>query len=373
MKKNIAKEIITDLLCVAGITINGDAPWDITVHDERLYQRLLSQTELGLGESYMDGWWDCPRIDLLITRLAEADLETKLKTNFNHIFKILLSRFLNFQTKKRSLQVGIKHYDLGNDLFQVMLDRDMSYTCGYWKNAKTLDEAQQAKLDLVCKKLALKPGMRMLDIGCGWGSLAKYAAEHYGVEVVGLTISQSQCELAKVHCKKLPIEIRFQDYRDVNEPFDRVVSLGMFEHVGHLNYRTYMEVVNRCLVETGLFLLHTIGINSSTTYGSPWVSKYIFPNSMLPSIAQIGKATEHLFILQDWHNFGLDYYKTLMAWHEQFNQGWGQLKDHYDGRFFRMWNYFLLFSAGGFQARENQLWQIVFSKQGYKERYKTVR
>lgn len=373
MKRNIAKELITDLFSMAGITMNGDAAWDMTVHDERLYQRLLSQTELGLGESYMDGWWDCPRIDLLITRLVEANLDIKLKTNFNHLFKVILSRFLNFQTKKRSLEVGVRHYDLGNDLFKVMLDRDMIYTCGYWRKANNLEEAQKAKLDLVCKKLALKPGMRMLDIGCGWGGLAKYASEHYGVEVVGLTISKSQFDLAKERCRKLPIEIRFQDYREINEPFDRIASLGMFEHVGHLNYRLYMEVVDRCLVETGLFLLHTIGSSYSTTYSSPWVSKYIFPNSMLPSIAQIGKATEHLFILQDWHNFGLDYYKTLMAWHEKFNQGWGQLKKQYDDRFFRMWNYFLLFSAGGFKSRENQLWQIVFSKKQYEGSYQSVR
>lgn len=370
---NKNKNIVANLLALAGITINGQNPWDIQIHNDELYRRVLHQTDLGLGEAYMDGWWDCQRLDLFFERIAQANLEHKITMSMRDAFRIVLSRLFNVQTKKRSLTVGRQHYDLGNDLFKVMLDSNMIYTCGYWKDAHNLDEAQINKLDLSCKKLMLKPGMRILDIGCGWGGLAKYAAEHYGVKVVGITISQQQYELAKENCKNLPIEIRFQDYRDIHEPFDRIVSLGMFEHVGYWNYRQYFEVVHRCLVDEGIFLLHTIGNNETTTRSNAWISKYIFPNSMLPSIAQIGKASEQLFVMEDWQNFGPDYAKTLLAWHEHFNQHWDQLNSKYDERFFRMWNYFLLSCAGGFNARLVQLWQIVLSKHGLKDRYDAPR
>jgi cyclopropane-fatty-acyl-phospholipid synthase len=371
--RSLAKTTITNLLQQSGVEINGTEPWDLQVHNERFYERIVRDTELGLGESYMDGWWDCQRIDLMIARLVETNIEEKIKNNLRMTLKLLLTRLVNFQTKKRALEVGKKHYDLGNDLFQMMLDTNMNYTCAYWKEAQTLEQAQVAKLDLVCKKLMLQPGMRLLDIGCGWGALAKHAAENYGVHVVGITISEQQCQLAKECCKNLPIEIRIQDYRDLNEQFDRIVSLGMFEHVGYLNYRTYMQIVHDCLIDNGLFLLHTIGNNVSATHAEPWISKYIFPNGMLPSIAQVGKAVERILIMEDWHNFGLDYYRTLIAWHHNFNQGWSVIQNTYDERFFRMWNYYLLYSAGGFKARALQLWQIVFSKKGLKERYDSPR
>ena len=272
------------------------------------------------------------------------------------------------------MEVGVKHYDLGNDLFIRMLDKNMNYTCGYWRNATNLNEAQLNKLELTCRKLMLKPNMRILDIGCGFGAFAKYAATNYGVKVIGVTISKEQCEYAKQNCSGLPVEIRFQDYRDItNEKFDRIVSLGMFEHVGHRNYRTYMEIVRNCLNDDGLFLLHTIGNNLSTVYGDEWLNKYIFPNGMLPSIAQIANASESLFVMEDWHNFGAYYDKTLLAWFENFNDNWDQLKDHYDERFYRMWSYYLLSCAGMFRARRTQLWQIVFSKLGVRGGYQAPR
>ncbi|KTD19260.1 cyclopropane fatty acid synthase [Legionella lansingensis] len=370
--RNAARELVFRLLDLAGITVNGSALWDIQIHNDQFYARVLRDADLGLGESYIEGWWDCQRIDLLIERIVKANIESKLKRNPQLAFKLLLSKVFNFQTKRRALQVGRHHYDLGNDLFKAMLDRNMNYTCAYWKNADTLDEAQVAKLELTCKKLLLSPGLRLLDIGCGWGALAKHAAENYGVYVVGITISKQQYEFAKEQCKKLPIEIRFQDYRDVTEKFDRICSLGMFEHVGYLNYREYMQIINRCLNDDGLFLLHTIGGNESTTHAMPWITKYIFPNSMIPSIAQIGTATEKLLIMEDWQNLGMDYYKTLMVWHHNFNSQWNQLKTTYDDKFFRMWNYYLLSSAAGFNTRMLQLWQIVFSK-GLKFRYDAAR
>lgn len=370
----MAKNIASELLQKAGVAINGNKPWDIQVYNEQLYPRVLHQGPLGLGEAYMDLWWDCAELDEFFHRVISAKVETKISKNAFALMKIMFARILNFQTKRRSLDVGKKHYDLGNLLFENMLDSRMNYTCGYWKNANDLEEAQLAKLDLVCQKLMLKPGMRLLDIGCGWGALAKHAAEKYGAHVIGITISQEQMEYAKKNCAGLPVEIRFQDYRDIHENFDRVASLGMFEHVGHLNYRNYFEIVNRCLDDDGLFLLHTIGSNITYFKTNEWINKYIFPNGVLPSISQISTAAEKLFVMEDWHNFGADYDKTLMAWQNNFEKNWEtKLKNHYDNRFYRMWNYYLLSSAGGFRARDMQLWQIMFSKKGLRGGYQAVR
>ncbi len=373
MSLNTAHSITNELLQSAGIAINGTNPWDIQVHNEKFYARALSSGALGLGEAYMDTWWDCKRLDQFFERIVRAHLENKIKQNKFLVLKILFANLINMQTKKRALEVGKKHYDLNNELFKAMLDSRMSYTCGYWKNATNLETAQLAKLELVCQKLRLKSGMRLLDIGCGWGALAKYAVIKYGVSVVGITISKQQYEYAKENCRGLPIEIRFQDYRELNEEFDRIASLGMFEHVGHLNHITYMQTVRRCLHEQGIFLLHTIGNNQSVTSTDEWTTKYIFPNSTVPSIAQIGKAAEGLLVMEDWHNFGADYDKTLMAWQTNFNQHWETLKNHFDERFYRMWNYFLLSSAGAFRARGMQLWQIVFSKEGIPGGYQAPR
>ena len=269
--------------------------------------------------------------------------------------------------------MGEKHYDIGNDLYRAMLDKRLTYTCGCWKDAKDLNEAQEAKLDLVCKKIGLKGGQRVLDIGSGWGSFIGYAAEKYGASALGVTISKEQKELADALYKNISIKTLLQDYRDINEKFDHIVSLGMFEHVGYKNYRTFMKVAHNALKDDGLFLLHTIGGNQSAMGGDPWLNKYIFPNGMLPSIAQIGKSIEGLFVMEDWHNFGDDYYKTLMAWHKNFEDNWNKIKSNYNERFYRMWRYYLLSCAGSFRARKNQLWQIVLSKKGVNGRYKSIR
>ncbi|MBX9804987.1 MAG: cyclopropane fatty acyl phospholipid synthase [Alphaproteobacteria bacterium] len=370
------KQIVQDILLLGDIKINGTRPWDIIVHDERLYNRLIKNTDLGLGESYMDGWWDCQSLDEFFYRVIRSDLKTKA-IHQPHFWQSLLIQKLfeamrglfNFQTKERAFIVGEKHYDIDNDLYEKMLDKRLTYTCGYWDNgAKNLNEAQEAKLELTCQKLQLKPGMRILDIGCGWGSFAKYAAEKYKVSVSGVTISREQIHLAEKLCKGLPVEFYLQDYRDLQQlglKFDRIVSLGMFEHVGYKNYKTYMEVAAKCLKDDGLFLLHTIGSNfSTTTCQSPWIDKYIFPNGQVPSIEQINTSIEGQFIMEDWHNFGSNYDTTLMAWHKNFNDSWDSLKGKYDDRFRRMWNYYLLSCAGSFRARDSQLWQIVLSRRG---------
>ncbi len=360
---HIIKKIKVELES-ADIQIDGSKPWDIQVKDSRLFNRILRQGSLGLGEGYIDGWWEAKALDEFFTRVLRAGLEKRVYGKPAMIFENLKSLLTNRQSKDKAHEIGEHHYDIGNDLYIAMLDTRMVYTCGYWQQAKSLDEAQEAKLDLVCKKISLQPGQRVLDIGCGWGSFAKYAAEVYGAEVVGITISNEQVELGRERCKGLPVEIRFQDYREVNEPFDHIVSLGMIEHVGSKNYRTYMQTVHRCLKDEGRFILHTIGSNESVRTTDPWIEKYIFPNSQLPSARQLSLAAEGLFVMEDWQNFGAHYDKTLMTWYQNFEEHWDELKSNYSERFYRMWKYYLLSCAGSFRARKNQLWQIVFTKQG---------
>ncbi|WP_249976559.1 cyclopropane fatty acyl phospholipid synthase [Vreelandella olivaria] len=363
---------IAELLDQANIRINGHRPWDIQLNAPGVIENVLARGNLGLGESYMQGEWECEQLDEFFARLLKAQLHQRVKPT-QLIYHSLRTRLLNRQSGKRVWKVGEKHYDLGNEFYAAMLDQRMTYTCGYWKNANTLDAAQEAKLDLICRKLQLEPGMRVLDIGCGWGSFMAYAAEHYGVECVGLTISKEQAEFGKrLMNKGLPVVFRLQDYRDETELFDRIVSVGMFEHVGHKNYREYMAVANRCLKDEGLFLLHTIGKNLSNTVTDPWIDKYIFPNGELPTLGQIMDASEGLFVVEDVHNFGADYDRTLMAWHQNFETHWLAFKAQYGERFYRMWRYYLLSCAGVFRAREIHLWQLVMSKQGVQGGYARV-
>lgn len=354
--------IASEMLNRAGITINGSAPSDIQVKNPHFFKRVLQEGSLGLGESYMDGWWECERLDQFFTKVLRAGLEKQLPHHFKDTLRILGARLVNLQSKKRAWIVGKEHYDLGNDLFSRMLDPHMQYSCGYWKEADNLVQAQNNKLKLICDKLQLQPGMRVLDIGCGWGGLAEFAARHYGVSVVGVTISAEQQKMAQARCEGLDVTILLQDYRDLHDSFDRIVSVGMFEHVGPKNYATYFEVADRNLKPDGIFLLHTIGSRKTDNNVDPWIDKYIFPNGCLPSVRQIADASERHFVMEDWHNFGADYDKTLMAWHERFLSAWPEIADNYSERFKRMFSYYLNACAGAFRARDIQLWQVVFSR-----------
>jgi len=368
--KKIAQEILDGI----DIQINGNRPWDIQVHNPDFYERVLSGGSLALGESYMDGWWDCEALDQFFEKTLGNRLDRKLKTKAIPLFWLMLKgKIINAQNRAKAFVIGRRHYDIGNRLFSIMLDKRINYSCGFWETAKTLDEAQEAKLELICRKIGLKPGMRVLDIGCGWGGFAKYAAEKHGVSVHGITVSQEQAAYAQEACQGLDVKIEMKDYRSLTEKFDRIVSIGMFEHVGFKNYRTFMTVVRQRLKSDGLFLLHTIAGNTSAQSTDPWIEKYIFPNSMLPSAKQITAASEGLFMLEDWHSFGHYYDKTLMAWYNNFKTNWAKVKGVYDERFFRMWTYYLLSCAGSFRSRRNQLWQVVFSKTGIKKNFQHVR
>ncbi len=372
MRNAKLKQTVQQIFDLADVKIDGPDPWDIRIHDDRFYQRVLARGSLGLGESYMDGWWDCQKLDEFFYRILKTELYKKVRGR-EIIKAVLTAKLINLQSKSRSFEVGKRHYDLGNKHYENMLDKRMVYSCGYWRNADNLDDAQEAKLELTCQKIQLKPGMKVLDIGCGWGSFAKYAATRYGVSVVGVTVSKEQVKLGHELCQGLPIEIRLQDYRDVNEKFDTIVSIGMFEHVGYKNYSTFMKKVDKCLEPGGLFLLHTIGGNEAGIHTDPWVTKYIFPNAVIPSVKQIVAASEDIFVIEDWHNIGTDYDKTLMAWHSNFVNNWEEIKADYDEKFKRMWEYFLLSCTGGFRSRYNHIWQIVFSKKGIEGGYTSVR
>ena len=365
--------IIQNILQPAGIVINGSNPWDIRINNQRFFEKVLAEGSLGLGESFMHGWWDCDSLDEFFCRLMPLRPEEAVKCNLRLRFNILKAVICNQASRSRAFTVGMKHYDLGNELFRRFLDKRMVYSCGYWKNAHTLDEAQEEKLELTCQKLGLQPGDRVLDIGCGWGSFARYAAERYGVNVVGITVSREQAVLAQKFCSGLPVKIMLQDYRELNGQYDHIVSIGMFEHVCYKNYRKFMEIVHKCLKDDGLFLLHSIGNNQSKVTVDHWFGKYIFPNSMIPSMKQISESIEKLFIIEDWHNFGPYYDPTLMSWFDNFNRNWDALSKLYDDLFYRMWKYYLLSCAGTFRARGLQVWQLVFSKHGIPGGYTPVR
>lgn len=367
------KEKVQELLALAGLTVNGPNPWDPQITDERLYGRVLAGGSLALGEAYMDGWWEAEDLAEFFHKLLRARLDKKVHP-MSLVWHALKSRLMNRQSKRRATQVAEEHYDLGNDLYTKMLDTTtMSYTCGYWDGCATLDEAQTQKLDLLCRKIGLAQGDHVLDIGCGFGGFAKHAAEKYGAHVTGISLSKEQIALARERTEGLPVDIRFEDYRDTTGQFDHVVSIEMIEAVGYKNFKTYFQKIHDLLKPGGFFGLQAIVGNESDTKTDPWLDKYIFPNGMLPSIAQIGDAIENLFVAEEWHNFGVDYDRTLVAWLDNVDASWHELKEVYGERFYRMWKYYLLCCAGSFRARHNQLYQIVLSKGGTLGGYVSVR
>ena len=357
-------ELCRELLASADIKVGGERPWDLQIHDERFYERVLRDGTLGFGEAYVDGWWDSQALDQTIDRVMRARLGEALPEHWLIIAHAMRARVVNLQSKTRSFGNGQRHYDIGNDLYEAMLDRRMLYTCAYWQSANSLDEAQEAKLELVCKKIGLRAGMRILDLGCGWGGFAAYAAARHGVSVVGYTVSREQVRWAHDHYKDLPIDIRLDDYRAATGRYDAVVSIGLMEHVGPKNYRGYMELVDRCLAPGGVAFVHTIGSNRARTHLEPWFDKYIFPNAVLPTLAQLVAAMDDIFVPEDVHNLGEHYDRTLLAWWRNFDAAWPALRARYGEPFYRVWKYYLLASAGAFRARAQHLFQLVMTRPG---------
>jgi cyclopropane-fatty-acyl-phospholipid synthase len=359
----------------AGVRFNGDRPWDIQVHDARLYRRLLARGSLGAGEAYVDGDWDCEQLDALFNRVLRAGLDRHALGRARWLLWQDTARhaLLNLQSPQRARQVAEAHYDVGNDVFEAMLDSRMSYSCGWWQRAHTLEQAQADKLELICQKLQLRPGLHLLDIGCGWGGLARHAALHHGVRVTGVTVSREQLALGRERCAGLPVELRLQDYRELDGQFDRIASVGMFEHVGPKNHGVFMDVARRLLARDGLFLLHTIGLQGAAMATDPWIERHVFPNGKIPSAVELSTALQGRFVIEDWHSFASDYDRTLMSWWRNFEQAWPSLQARCGERFHRSWRYYLLCCAGFFRSRQGQLWQLVLSHAERDAVYRSVR
>lgn len=385
MFSQLARRKVVERFAQAGIVVNGPAPHDLTVRNDALYTRLFwaslfKNESIAFGESYMDGWWECPQIDQLIYKfLARGPRPSQ---PLLRAWRFVWHRVRNPQSPRRSRRVAKEHYDLDVELYRGMLGKYLAYSCGYWREAQTLDDAQAVKFDLICRKLDLKPGDRVLEIGCGFGEFAKYAAEHYGVEVVGVTISAEQLAEGQRICAGVSgVDLRLMDYRalepgDFPDLFDYVVSIGMFEHVGPRNYRAFMQVASRMLKPAGKMLLHTIG--GSGVGMDPWIDRYIFPGGMLPTLGQIISASDGPFeIVADVHNFGAYYDPTLMSWYANFLRIWPDLQKlnpaTYTNRFLRMWTFYLLSCAGGFRAGKLDLWQVVLLKESVPGGYHSVR
>jgi len=358
-----AQNVLTNLLAIADIHVDGTRPWDIRVHDARFFGRVLASGTLGFGESYMDGWWDSEALDEMCCRAIQTRLDQRFTFRLPNLGALLTALVVNQQTRRRSKKVGRVHYDLSNDFFEAMLDPNMQYSCALFEDGDDLAAAQLRKLDWICQRLRLRPGLRLLDIGCGWGGLARYAARQYGCQVVGITISKEQFDYAQRWCRGLDVEIQLRDYRDATGQFDRVVSVGMVEHVGPKNYRTYFRTAARLLGDDGLFLCQGIAGHSSRLYVDPWIERYIFPNSLLPSAARLARAAEGVFILEDIKNIGMNYDRTLLAWEENFQRSWCRFAGRYSERFRRMWRFYLLSCAGAFRARSLQMFSMLFSKE----------
>ncbi len=371
MGRASARSELVSLLDGIDVEVDGSRPWDPRVHDARFFQRVLSQGSLGLGESYMDGWWDCDDLDELFFRVLSSRLPDRTRPPARLLFEVARARLLNMQTRRRSRRVADFHYDLRTDLWQAVLGRSMAYTCAYWRDATSLDEAQEHKLDLVCRKLQLRPSDRVLDLGSGWGAFARFAGERVGCHIDSVNIAGNQVRFSRDFCKGLPVRVHHCDYREVEvynpegRPYDAVLALGLGEHIGPRNYASFLRLAEGQLVDRGLLMMHHVASITSRTTADPWLERYIFPGAVPPSVAQLSQAMEPTFVMEDWHNFGADYHPTLRAWSRNF-EDWAQTEPAgVERRFRRMWRYYLLSLAGAFRSRRAlQLHQIVVSKGG---------
>jgi len=340
---------------------------DIVVNNKEMFVKIASNGELGLVESYINGDWDSDNLEKTISELiSKLDfLKNQIKKqSLNFIFMeikaVIKNRIQNNSIKSVKKNIS-HHYDIGNDLFQKMLGKHMQYTCAYfYKPNMTLDEAQYAKMELIAKKIDLKPNMKVLDIGCGFGSMAQHLAKHYNVYVIGVTLSKEQKKYADEYFSHPRVTIELKDYRHVTGNFDRVYSVGMFEQVGRKRYKEYYDKCYELLKPDGIMLIHTIGTNKRKWNHNSFINKYIFPEGELPHIENLTHSFVDKWHLEDWQNMGLSYAKTTKLWHTNIGD-WSGL-DNYDERFRRMWDFYLLGCVANFQSRNVCLWQIVYTK-----------
>lgn len=363
---------VRKLLNEAEIEINGNNQGDIHVHNPKLYSRVMAGGSLALGESYMDGWWDSDRLDVFFTKLLQSNIQDKVQSDPATILAGLHARIFNSQQGNKAFEIGKRHYDMGNALFERMLGKTMAYSCAFFDGVKDLDHAQTNKINTSLNKLHAKPGMTLLDIGCGWGSIIHQAASTYKLDATGITVSHEQKEWSNRAIAADNLEgsarVKYQKWQDLpsDQQYDRIISIGAFEHFGYKNYKSFFEKVRSVLKDDGIFLLHTIGGLTPVHANEPWLEKYIFPHSMLPAMSQISKASTGVLAMKHVEEKGRNYDPTLMAWYTNLDKNWEEIRktdpSHYDTRFRRMMDYYLLMCAGTFRSGKNQVWQIIFTK-----------
>ena len=343
---------------------DGNPAFTVIFHKEIPLTALTTSTSLALGEAYMDG-------DLEI----EGDLYNALDHFLGQMGKFstdesALKKLIFSSTGKKNQEKEVQsHYDIGNDFYKLWLDETMSYSCGYFLHEDdSLYQAQVNKVDYILKKLHLSPGMSLLDIGCGWGFLLIEAAKKYGVHGMGITLSREQYEAFNRRIKEQNLgdllEVALMDYRDLpkmNRTFDRVVSVGMAEHVGRRNYQLFMDCAKKVLKPGGLFLLHFISALKEHA-GDPWIKKYIFPGGVIPSLREmLSCAAEDDFHTLDAENLRLHYNRTLLCWDKNYREHMDQIREMFDERFVRMWDLYLAACAATFHNGIIDLHQVLFS------------
>jgi cyclopropane-fatty-acyl-phospholipid synthase len=357
-----ARPLVAAVLRTAGIHLGGDQPWDVQVTDPRFYSSVLLRGSLGFGESYMRGWWHVEDLEEVAYRLSRAGLHWVARALPPHLVALAAASFSNRQTRTDSVNLVDRHYNLGNDLFRGFLGRSMVYSCAYFDDTESLDRAQELKLDLICRRLGLKAGERLLDIGGGWGEFARHAALHYGCHVTSINIADEQIRHARERCAGLPVEIVKCDYRDLRGSFDKVAVIAMLTHVGHSNYRRFMTIVHDCLATGGRVLVETLGSRISKVNCEPWTNRYIFPGGVVPSLRQIDRAADGLLARTEVTEFGHHYVPTLRSWNANLHASWPQLAGRYPETTRLMLGYFFLTVAGAFRAGHLKYWHVQLQK-----------
>lgn len=337
----------------------------VLVHEPVAYKKLLQSTSLALGEAYMDG--DLEIEGDIVEALDEIfKFQNQFKTNRRALKKLLYTSTSKNNQKKEVCS----HYNLGNDFYKLWLDPTLSYSCAYFENGdETLEEAQYKKIDHILKKLCLKEGMSLLDIGCGWGFLLIQAAKKYKIHGVGITLSEEQHHAFSKRIKEEGLEeylkVELMDYRELitsGMQFDRVVSVGMLEHVGRDNYELFFKNVDAVLKEKGIFLLHYIS-GYGEYPGDAWIKKYIFPGGVIPSLREIiSLSADFKYYVQDVESLRRHYVKTLLCWHKAFEEHLPEIGQMFEERFIRMWRMYLCACAASFNNGVIDLHQIQFVK-----------
>lgn len=341
-----------------------EAHW--MIKGDHVIQRIARDWEFQLGETYINGGWD----------VADGDLRNLLYILRANFSEYSISRWLQPFVKlyqewnkvSRSYFNVSQHYDLEEDFFRLFLDKDLHYSCAYFTNSEvSLEQAQQDKCQHIAEKLLLQPGQRVLDIGCGWGSMAFYLTEHFGVEVTGLTLSTEQLKVAERRAQErglTNVNFKLQDYREHTGVYDRIVSIGMFEHVGKPNYDSYFKKIKDVLVDDGVALIHSIGRSGPPGLTNPWIRKYIFPGGSVPSLSEMSQGIEHAeLMMTDIEILRLHYAKTLRIWQQRFHAHKEVIREKMGERFYRMWDFYLTICEISFQYTDSVVFQIQLAKQ----------